>query len=530
MTPRISRMVFLVSCLTLFNPSVLLGQPGGGDVAEWLRLLAEEAAGTEDSLDARFVWRVGTRADSSRFYYDADRHAYDPDYLQPTSWTLYLNACRGPNPSSRQYHWVIRRGLTLEQVISTNKCLVVAGLERGSPRPVSGSGALRADSVFLGRFDLAHDLAWPEEVAPETLPEPLWTDRLFGPGPFRVSLRVTFPDGRTARSGQTVKVADRLVVAIGDSFASGQGNPDESGLAAQPYRDICVEHTTLLYKELSGRDEGLPMDVIPQWVEPAGYRSMRSGFAIAAAELDRGDPSHSYTFLSFANSGAEIRKGLLNPQGLYAVDSEPLSQIEEVRRAVGDRQIDALLLSIGGNDSGFSQIVEHAIRGSFDQSNADARRDFIQDSVPALFAELAAEVRTLNVRQVFISSYPADLIGSRSCGLLEVDIGEAAKWGDWLPGVDGADGVGPRERQRFRDLAAELNRQIALASLQHGWHFVGIEHRFAGRGYCETRSFFRFAQDSCRYQGDFKGTLHPNGRGHRAFADEMLEALERHLR
>src|SRR5690348_13375496 len=80
-----------------------------------------------------------------------------------------------------------------------------------------------------------------------------------------------------------------------------------------------------------------------------------------------------------------------------------------------------------------------------------------------------------------------------------------------------------KQVQKTRPLfSALLERKAA----EFGWQFVPVAEDFAGRGYCAgSRSMFVNAETSCKTQGDFDGTMHPNARGHAAFGLRLREAL-----
>ncbi|MCJ7726988.1 MAG: hypothetical protein MUP76_11460, partial [Acidimicrobiia bacterium] len=136
---------------------------------------------------------------------------------------------------------------------------------------------------------------------------------------------------------ETIEISDVLVVAIGDSYASGEGNPE--------------------------RRRGVTGDT-PAWGDGAGDRDVGADHAAArrsslswpsqvAIDLERSDKKSSVTFVSVAASSATIDKGLLGPQNQRL----PLAQVPRVAAMVGEREIDILLVSIGGNDIGFSRII-----------------------------------------------------------------------------------------------------------------------------------------------------------------------------
>jgi hypothetical protein len=88
-------------------------------------------------------------------------------------------------------------------------------------------------------------------------------------------------------------------------------------------------------------------------------------------------------------------------------------------------------------------------------------------------------------------------------------------------------------------LGTQLNRHIHEFAAAKGWTLIdGIAERFAGHGYCATPdpdrpgeatnrrgSYFNSAEQSCRDQGDFEGTMHPNEYGHDVYAERIATVI-----
>lgn len=230
-----------------------------------------------------------------------------------------------------------------------------------------------------------------------------------------VTLAIPYPDGAMVtvdvggvRIAQTeVEVEDVLVVGVGDSFGSGEGNPDVpvrfSRERSADYGDPVKEPHLTGYPARVGNWASIGdkafIDANPRWLDQACHRSLYSHQLRVALQLAIEKPQRAVTFVSFACSGAEIVRGLfLRYKGHEWVPSPPdLSQISAVAReqcgsreapaydlpeayhnrgrvpdlqgglvllkcdAEHARKIDLLLVSIGGNDVGFSRLVANAI-------------------------------------------------------------------------------------------------------------------------------------------------------------------------
>ena len=146
-----------------------------------------------------------------------------------------------------------------------------------------------------------------------------------------------------------IKVSDILVVGMGDSFASGEGNPDV------PVR-FSRERTAELRQADANADlTGYPAR-IGNWkrsatrhsssrtragIDQACHRSLYSHQLRAALQLAVEDPHRAVTFVGLACSGAEVTFGLfLRYKGNEWVPNPPeLSQISAVAEAqCGNKQ------------------------------------------------------------------------------------------------------------------------------------------------------------------------------------------------
>ncbi len=401
-------------------------------------------------------------------------------------------------------------------------------------------------------------------------------------GRYRTTMRLTvsLPSGRaTSQTSRDVEVQDWLIVAIGDSYAAGDGNPERHRLLTD--------------------DE-------PEWADgvdgeagadhAAAHRSTLAWPAQAALVLERSDRQSSVTLVSVAASGATIERGLLGPQN----SSLPEAQVSRVAELVGERTIDGLLVSIGGNDVGFGDLIRGLVDADplldpicyhTDLANVWASvldGDWNRDSrlhwtitnpfaircrsVPAtgrpvvagmaaLGGELdrlaAAIERDLGPVPVFVMEYP-DPTGHQREGAHELCgaiVDDAAPFGFHE--------ISRSEQQAGLERVLEpLNATIRAASTRHGWTYVGeVAASFAdGHGYCapwpsygtggrdlgdpsgwyhnpgvagpvaaptgEAISWYRTAAQSAALQGgsrfETSGTLHPNELGQRAIAARFL--------
>lgn len=350
-----------------------------------------------------------------------------------------------------------------------------------------------------------------------------------------------------------VQVDDVVFAIVGDSYASGEGNP-------HTFRDMAAKRV--------GRK-------IETWLDRRCHRSL-IGFptmAISiAAMLDRqqgGDLKHTFTPLTFACSGAEIRGGggLLAPYAgietrahvetfstlfpdVGAVDRRPLlkPQLEQLKEALCPagtfpcgRAPDFLLISIGGNDIGFGSIIRELITYCGKPSGRCAI-DRVMTRLRALeksFDDLAAEIAKLKVtRKVFLTEYPnlTQNETGRPCDDINMEktlgpasLGEMDYWID-VPSPWARIGVSARESEKaYRTVLRPLNEFLLKVAKKHGWTIVaGAEHQSAFKGWCARPSWFVRWIDSKHKQGmlpdaerpsrlsdrETTGVAHPNIYGH----------------
>ena len=330
-------------------------------------------------------------------------------------------------------------------------------------------------------------------------------DLLLPEGRFDVdlTLRARVPFGTiSVRGGGPVVVDDLLVVALGDSYASGDGNPEvaDSGRGAQ-WAEGGIDPT-------SDGDHA------------AARRSTVAWPARVAMALERDDPRTSVTFVSLATSGATIDRGVVG-----ARSGRP-AQIDRLPALVGDRDVDVALVSVGGNDIGFSEVVRSLVDADplldpicYDldvQQTLDAARDgdwtrsttarydppfglrcveTRRDGkalaglagLPAAFDRMATSLRPFDIGRVLLTGYP-DPSGGGACGEI---VGDAVPW----PRLHEIDR--PEAREGIARILDPLNAAVAAAAGRHGWTFVpGIAEAFAdGHGYCAAWPDYGYPED-----------------------------------
>ena len=278
-------------------------------------------------------------------------------YLEDSGFPVTLNACKSEGDT---YRWKIQRG---------------------------GKVIQRSDTAKLGKKTCRTTVRLPE-----------------GLHSFTLTVR---SGSKFSRQSMVANISNYLVVVMGDSYASGEGNP----------RNV----------DAWLNNRGFPFE--PYWDNDQCNRSVHGAPAQAALQLEQASKKSSITLVDVSCSGATVQKGILGPQyrGMK-------SQIESVSELIKDRNIDAVVMSVGGNDVGFSSILTScALQRNCPLAKASAlplsAYPTIQTGIQGLTAELATSYSLINrcftdstcegtqsqklpglsmspTGQVFINSYP----------------------------------------------------------------------------------------------------------------------------
>lgn len=280
------------------------------------------------------------------------------------------------------------------------------------------------------------------------------------------------------------------IVSIGDSYASGEGAPDQSGPFAQ--------HPIWRGDNRDG-------------MASACHRSALAAPAMAAGQVAASRPA---TFTHMACTGAQI-------PNLGTQLSNAMSQVSG--------PIDALVISIGGNDIGFVNVVT----GCFFSPC------LVPGAFPTLFTRLTtleATIRSFgpSVRHVFLTEYPDPSTTpfppfDDRCGTplapnilgfgFDTLTAPGALWA--------ATSVIAPLNGMLANFAATADANTTVMGTGPRWHFVsGISAAFHGHGYCMgfpnvphmwiSNRYVNTQLDSQATQGDLRGTMHPNSAGHAA--------------
>lgn len=406
-------------------------------------------------------------------------------YLDPKGFPVSLNACKSVGNT---YTWTMRRGGQLVQITPVKK--------------LSGKNCKQTVQ----------------------LPEGLH------------SLTLTVRKGSaTKRLSMVANISNILMVVMGDSYASGEGNPRNV--------DAWLKNTSAGFN--------------PYWDNGRCNRSVHGAPAQAALLLEKASSKTSVTLIDVSCSGATVDRGILGPQF-----SNTSTQIEQVTALIGKRGIDVLTISIGGNDVGFTSILTTcALAANCPLTKATSKPlqnyPTTQAGVQSETAKLAGSFVRINNcltgalcqsasgsslqgllleagGRVFLSSYP-DITRSASgavCSYLTISR-ENFTWArDTILNpapVNPYTYTTTRNQDVNLDTAAgSLNSQInATSSL--GWQPVmGIwgasGDSSSGHGVCAESNAWVFGLTG--FTGFISGSFHPNPQGLEIMAREIFAQIK----
>ena len=335
-----------------------------------------------------------------------------------------------------------------------------------------------------------------------------------------------------------IRVRDILIAGMGDSFGSGEGNPD---IPVRFSRERSADYGKSTDEDMTGFPARVGpwkqigdkefIDENARWLDQACHRSLYSHQLRAALQLAVEEPHRAVTFVGVSCSGSEVVPGLfLRYKGNEWVPRPPeLSQISALAQAqcgtedapmqdlpeayhmngkIPDlqgglvlrkceppnaRKIDLLFVSIGGNDIGFARLVANAVladESKLKQLGGWFGQVFGPSEASSKMAGLDARYKSLNRAahnilhipweqsdRVILTAYPGMAMlddGKRVC-----PDGQAGM--EVLPDFK----MSASKTLEAEKVAEKLNAVMKKAASTYGWSFVdGHRPDFVGRGLC----------------------------------------------
>lgn len=366
-------------------------------------------------------------------------------------------------------------------------------------------------------------------------------------GPCETAIRalVPYPEGTTITVNADnerpistdIAVRDLLIVGLGDSFASGEGNPDV------PVKLDEQRRSQNLYPTRA--KDGAQGSAL--WLDRLCHRSLYSYQLRAAMQVGIENPQSAITFLGHACSGAAVDKGLIGPQAYVEFKSDDASSPSPVVGPVTGtkddsefswllrelctvapvkdqglwtcpgnkfrRNVDYVFLSVGGNDIGFSGLVSWATlrQGALTKLaswagvtvSPEQFRSNLENILPTAYQRLARQFeKAVPLPSGNLAYDPSHVILTAYPDILADEKGETCKgvgfdgrtedeyaanqtldrYSNWL--VINQDKIEAAHGEL--DLLYKRMKSLAEAN---GWTFAGRAHTgkpFRGHGFCAT--------------------------------------------
>lgn len=177
----------------------------------------------------------------------------------------------------------------------------------------------------------------------------------------------------------------------------------------------------------------------------------------------------------------------------------------------------AVTISIGGNDIGFSNIIDRCIL-SFNSSHTNDcyatynERQSLVNAVDAQFGNLVSTYKRLRLgdstRRVYVVGYPQVITAGGNCGL-NVRFSKS-------------------ETKFASDLVSYLNSVIAKAAASAGVRYINTEHALDGHKLCEpgTKAVNGLTAGNDIFHLVGNESYHPNQLGHELLASAILSATK----
>lgn len=335
-------------------------------------------------------------------------------------------------------------------------------------------------------------------------------------------------DGVTRGSIRLVDPVHHVVVGLGDSYGSGEGAP---------------------------RRIAIPKVRKAVWDQETCHRSANSAQARAALKLEKSSDKSAVTFVHLACSGATVNRGILG-----TFKGQP-TQIEDAFVRTSGNQIDAVVLSVGGNDIGFADVIMKCLvpfnncpLRSVDNPDGAGEvnlHEATQMRLGKLYERYERVAACLTLRatecelgtvlnlgvspeKVFHTEYP-DLTrndGGSYCASISGGFSrQELAWADQVVANGEAGSTFLFDgRLRTRELKVSeigLSPRILSGDVLFGWSPVdGINEVSSNHGYCADNHWVVRIPESLLGQGDATGSFHPNNKGQKAYGKLIAEKLE----
>jgi lysophospholipase L1-like esterase len=371
--------------------------------------------------------------------------------------------------------------------------------------------------------------------------------------PFTPTLTITLtpapmtPDTLSGAFDNTGSAGSFFWGAAGDSFASGEGNP-EHGInnSSDPntFTGLSWGNDSSMYV---GTAANFQADIT------TCHRSDRAGAPKAQATLKSLYPGMTFVLGFVACSGAKtsdlLNDGYKGPSAVptsmlgyskIAQDAQ-LTQLDDFRTLEGGR-LDAIYMSIGGNDAGFGDIVADCI-SPFGPSDCGTTWSPTLttrlNNVSTSYDNVASRINTLfgSSIPVFLSDYPNPIDNGADAPCQGDDYNAHADvgFGHWDDALK--NNVTVSEANFAYGIPDRLNAAVSAAVSAHpNWNEISTHTApFIGHGICTASPDANLNSAALRRQGRdvpntsfflfSSGFMHPNNSGYAQYGSAIVDSL-----
>jgi len=307
---------------------------------------------------------------------------------------------------------------------------------------------------------------------------------------------------------------------VGDSYGAGEGAPDD-------------------YFEL---DE----DNSDMWISCKCHRSVRSGHLKAVKQFINEYPEIATDYSFQACSGAttqdlfsrdQVTNDYIPGTALYTNNCGNVENTKQFKRIrdvlITDRkhnEVNMLIMSIGGNNSGFGDLVIKYLLSPINLADVNAAGNLVSIDILSAYHDEIDELR---------NDY-ADLDQGISEFFPEVKpIVGLTNYPDPTKGPDGMCGCrivdcalyendcrhSPRaEYQLIKDEFLDpLNAKLQTEADRQGWNLIDVSRTVGIHGLCNCdEPYFNTIEATYDDQGDIYGVIHPNRKGYKEIYQEKV--------
>jgi uncharacterized delta-60 repeat protein len=311
------------------------------------------------------------------------------------------------------------------------------------------------------------------------------------------SLGETCPNGRLKRLGDTNCDGDVRIAILGDSYIAGEG--------ASEYRPGTDDHSFLTSPDLCHRSEhSWAVRVARELANKPDRQTVDFVGALPDPDLAEGDLIAFLACSGAVTENVDWTDTSTSPPGRGVVQypAEGWTQLDQLD-AVDPASLDLVFLSIGGNDAGFADVIEHCLvtRCAADNAWKEAKLDAI-DGGPGSVGDRVLLVAT-KIRQqapnaeLYQAEYPDPLRPlPPTCGSLTapgtivaavssgLGLGGAAAGAVTLQVTGGMKVEAVEARWVSETFLARLNARLRATTALSGAHMLGFDDAFNGHPIC----------------------------------------------